>query len=389
VVGQVALSLTLLAGSGLLVRSLLELSAVDKGFDATGVLTAELQPPRDHFADAASWQAYWDGLVEALEASPEVERASATLLLPLSGSSWEQRIRAEAGPVRLEEQPSFLFNIVGEGYFETLGVPLLLGRTFTAADGPDAPAVAVVDERMAERFWPGEEPIGHRVSWVPASEGGPEWRTVVGVVANTRHYELEAPSRIQGYMPLAQAARFTGLGLAVAARTRGEPGPALELLRRTAGALDPAIPLSEERMLDDYVADQLGPSRALGTLTALFGTIAALLAGLGLFGVLTLTLGRRRRELGVRMALGATPGSLAGLVARQAGAVLVAGTVLGLGGALLAGRVLASFLFQVDPVDPWSLALAAGVLVLAAALAVARPAFRAASTPPGRVLRDG
>lgn len=388
VVVQVALSVVLLVGSGLLVRSLGALAAVDKGFESDGVLMARVAPPQGTFDGRDDWLAFYDGVLADLDASPDVEAAATTLLVPLSGNSWERRVRSEAGPEETEEQPSFLFNVVSEAYFEALGIPVVRGRVFEAGDTEGAPPVTVVDETLAERFWPGQDPIGRQVSFEGNDDGEPAWRTVVGVVANTRHYELTSASRIQAYVPMRQAGQTSGVGLRVAVKVRGDAAPVVQLLRRSVLALQPSVPVSTVRMLDEYVADELGANRAMGAMTSAFGVVAALMACLGIFGVLSLTVSRRAREIGVRMAVGATRWGVVGLVARQGLSLALVGAGAGLVGAALAGRVLDAFLYQVQVLDPLVYAAAAGLLLLAAAAAVAPPALRAASTSPSRVLRE-
>jgi putative ABC transport system permease protein len=388
VVSQVALSVVLLVGAGLLLRSLGALASVEKGFDEGDVLTARLSPPRGLFDGREPWLAFYNQVLASLEASPDVEHAATTLLIPLSGSSWERRVRSETGPVNDQEQPSFLFNIVSEGYFETLGIPLVRGRAFESGDTEGAPLVAVVDERMAEHFWPGQDPIGRQVSWRDTPDGGLEWRTVVGVAANTRHYELANASRIQAYVPMRQAGPDAGVGLRVAVKTRGDAALVTQHLRRTVAELQPGVPVSQERMLAEYVADELGTNRAMGTVTSAFGVVAALLAALGIFGVLSLTVARRAREIGVRMAIGATRTSVVRLVARQGLTMAVIGAGAGLVVSALTARVLEAFLYQVEPLDPLVYAGSAAILLAAAVVAVTQPALRAARTSPSRVLRE-
>ncbi len=391
VVVQVALSLVLLVGAGLLTRSLQRLAHVDKGFVATDVITARLQAPAGTFDTPERRSEFYDALVAKLDASPDVTSAAATLLIPLVARSWERGILPDSRPWTPNHMESVLYNVVSPGYFRTMGVPLLEGRAFQAADRAGSPRVAVIDETMAQQFWPGEDPIGKKVSFVDSHEhaGGepaPDWITVVGVVANVRHYELQSPSRIQVYVPMRQAGP---MGLSVAIKHRpGAEAAAADLLRRTVASLQPGIAITGLRPLDDVVADALGPSRALGELTLIFGACAVLLAALGIFGVLSLAVARRRQEIAVRMAVGATPGGVVRLIARDGVALAAVGAALGLLGALAANRVIASLLFQVKPFDPLVyLAGTLAMLAVAAAAALA-PAGRAAKTEPARVLRE-
>ncbi|GMV07670.1 MAG: hypothetical protein AMXMBFR53_39450 [Gemmatimonadota bacterium] len=388
VVAQVALSVLLLVGSGLLMESLSALARVDKGFDEEGVLTARLRAPDGSFDGRDDWLAFNDGVMAELEASPDVARAAMALLVPLSGRSWEQRIWPEGTERTRDNASSVLFNIVSEGYFDVMGTRIVRGRGFEAADQDGTVSVAVIDETMAEQFWPGEDPLGKRVSLILDGEGDPDWRTVVGVAANVRHYELQTPSRIQVYLPMRQAGRYAGIGLYAMAKVRGDVAATSRLLRGSVAERKPGIPVSDVRTLETLVDEGLGTNRALGAVTAAFGVAAALLACLGIFGVLTLAVSRQAREIGIRMAVGAAPGAVwRGVVARGMGLAAL-GAALGLAGAAAGGRVLASVLYQVTPWDAAVYAGATALLLAAALVAVAPPAARAAGTAPSRVLRQ-
>jgi predicted permease len=359
---------------------------VEKGFDAGNVIAARLQPQERTFRAPESRHAFYDELIAELGASPDVVSAAATLLVPLVPRSWERLIAPEGASLELNEMASVLYNVVSPGYFETLGVPLLRGRTIGTEDRGGAVRVAVIDETMAQRFWPGEDPVGKRVTFNDGDEGEPvDWLTVVGVVANTRHYQLETPSRIQIYVPMRQA---SPMGLSVAVRHRpGAGAAAAGLLRGTVAALQPGIAIADLRTLDSVVSDALGPSRALGTLTLLFGTFALLLAALGIFGVLALAVARRRQELGVRLAVGATPASVLRLFGRYGAGLAALGSGAGLLGALAANRLIASLLFQVRPFDPLVYAAATLAILAVAAAAALAPAARAARIDPMEALR--
>ncbi len=392
VVTQVALSLVLLIGAGLLARSLQRLSRVDKGFDAADVVTSRLQAPDGTFDTPERRWAFYDQLTAELEQSPDVKSAAATLLIPLNDRSWERGIAPDNRPLtgKPSDMESVLYDIVSPGYFETMGIPLLRGRVIDATDRADSDPVAVIDETMAEKFWPGEDPIGHRVAFADHGADQPEnalhWMTVVGVVANVRHYELQSPSRIEIYVPMRQA---TPNGLSVVVEHRpGKAAAVADLLRRRVNALQPAVALVDLRPLGDIVSDALGPSRALGTLTLLFGACAVLLAALGIFGVLSLAVARRRQELGVRIAVGATPANVLGMIGRYGVGLAAIGSVVGLVGALAANRLIASLLFQVEPFDPLVYGLVTVAMLLVAAVAALAPAARAARTDPGKVLRE-
>ncbi|MDP3909413.1 MAG: ABC transporter permease [Gemmatimonadales bacterium] len=387
VVTQVALSLVLLVGAGLLGRSLQRLAGVEKGFASQDVVTARLQAQRGTFETPESRHAFYEALLSELESSPDVVSAAATLLIPLVPRNWERLIAPEGASLDLNDMASVLYNVVSPGYFETFGISIRQGRAIEPYDRGDGERIVVIDETMAARFWPGENAIGKRVTFNDGDEGEPiEWLTVAGVVPNTRHYELENPSRIQVYVPMRQA---PPMGLSVAVRHRpGREAAAAQLLRRSVTALEPGIAVTDLRPLDARVADALEARRSLGMLVVLFGASAVLLAALGIFGVLSLAVARRRQELGVRMAVGATPGNVLRLVARYGVGLAAIGSGIGLVGALVANRFIGSLLFEVGSFDPLVYtAVTVAMLVVAGAAAMA-PAVRAARTDPARVLRE-
>lgn len=391
VVAQVALSFVLLASSGVLLRSLHRLSSVDKGFQDEGVFTARIAQPRGAFDSAESWQLFYDQLLEQVGRTPEVEAVAASLLVPLTSRSWERGALPDNVPYDEDEAPSVLFNVVSEDYFQVMGTPLLRGRAFRRSDADDAPLVAVVDESMAQRFWPGEDPVGKRVTLLESRGDGDDavvWRTVVGVVPNVRHYELASPSRIQAWIPMRQALRVSGVTMTVLARTSGRGGGVGEVVRRAVAGLRPDIPVSEARMLSTLVADDLGESRALSATTTLFGTVAAALAALGIFGILSLAVARRAREMGLRMAVGARPGDVVGMVLRRGLALTAVGVLVGAVASVATGRILGSVLYQVRPWDTAVLSVVVATLAAVAVAASLHPALRAARTAPAEVLRQ-
>ncbi|MBW3554842.1 MAG: ABC transporter permease [Gemmatimonadetes bacterium] len=388
VVMQVALSLVLLVAAGLLTKSLGRLASVEKGFVAEDVITARLQAPEGAFDSFERRLAFYDALTADLEGSPGIRSAAATLLVPLTPRSWERAIAPEgAESLDLGDMPSVLYNVVSERYFQTLGVPVLRGRGFEAGDAAGGERVVIIDETMAERFWPGEEAVGKRVTFEQHGQAGPrEWLTVVGVVSNVRHYELETPSRIQAYVPMRQAGP---MGLSVALKTRpGAAAAAAQRLRAAVAALQPGMAITELRPLEEIVSDELGPTRALGTLTAVFATFALLLAALGIFGALSLAVARRRKELGVRLAVGATPSQVVTLVARYAFLLAGVGAAAGIMAALAASRVLGSLLYEVRPFDPGVYGLVTVTMLSIGAVAAVAPGLRAARVDPARVLRE-
>ena len=389
VVAEVALAMILLVSAGLMLKGLARLMQVDKGFDAEGVLTGAIGAGAGKIPDAERWRAFYAGVEARAAALPGVTSASFALLLPLSDRSWELRIHPEGVPVERETGQSVLYNVVTPAYFGTFGVPVLRGRGFGIEDREGAAPVAVIDETMAAKFWPGQDPLGKRVTFESASDSGPPvYRTVVGVTKNVRHYQLMQPSRIQVYVPLAQSARRWGMTLRFGLRTEGPPANLTAPLRALLADIDPDAVLYQVQPLAGYVDRASARNRAMTRVLAAFGAGALGLAALGIFGVMTYAVTRRTREIGIRVALGAAPGDVARWVGWRAVRLTALGTALGLLGSAGLTRVLGNALFEVSPLDPLTYLWVTGVLGLTALLAAWLPARRAARVDPVRVLGD-
>ncbi|MGD8277356.1 MAG: ABC transporter permease [Gemmatimonadota bacterium] len=394
VVAEVALSLVLLIGAGLMVRSLSNLRNVDKGFDGENVFTAEVPLPRVRYGTKEAVLRFYDELLRRVQALPGVTTASMSNIIPLGNSSWERGIWPEGVPIEQATVNSVLYHIVSPAHFDVLEIPVLQGRTFTEADRDGAPLVAIIDETMAERFWPGEDPIGKRVTFeseeAPGShEGGARiWRTVVGVTKNVRHYELETASRIQVYVPMHQSLQGVSSSMQIMAHTSGDPLRLAAAVRREVRELDSDVPLADVSSMERHVDDAMASTRALSDMLAGFSVMAAVLAAIGLFGVLSYVVALRGREIGIRMAMGARAADVLGLVARQGLVIALLGTALGLGGAVAATRVLASALFGVTPLEPATWAAVTALLLGIAVAASLVPALRATRVDPMRVLRE-
>jgi putative ABC transport system permease protein len=382
VVAEVALALVLLVGAGLMVRSLAHLNGVDKGFQADGVLTGSVPAPDARSSDRERWLGFYGELRDRSADLPGVRAAALALLLPLSDRSWELRIHPEGVPVLRETGQSVLFNMVSPEYFEALRVPILRGRGFLVSDREGANPVTIIDETMAVRFWPDEDPIGHQVTFETDSAGAPVYRTVVGVAANVRHYELEQPSRIQAYVPVAQAGRRWGANLRLILRTEGAPALLVSPLRNVVTTLDAEAPLADARPLDDLVASATAADRALTRVLTAFAGGALALAALGIFGVMSYAVTRRTREIGIRMALGAARRDVLGWIGGRALGLTMAGVAVGLAAAAALTRLLRGLLYEVSPLDPLILVGATAALTAVALVAAYVPARRASRVDP-------
>ena len=392
VVSEVALSLVLLIGAGLMIQSLKKLQNVDKGFVADNIFTARASLPAIRYDEQEKVRTLFQDWLRQIQAIPGVRNASLTQIVPLQGNSWEQGIIAEGVPLEPENFNSVLYHMITPDHFATLGIPMLRGRSFTDADRDGRELVCIIDHTMAEKFWPDEDPIGKRVTFETVEgEDGEDvriYRSVVGVAKNVRHYELENPSRIQVYVPMTQTEGNWTRSMYVLAKTRGDPLAITDAVRRELSALDADVPLAQIETMEGYVDEALSGTRVVGGLLTVFSGIALLLAAIGIFGVMSFSVVQRMREIGIRMALGARADDVVRMVTRQGLAVTLAGVGLGLIAAFALTRLMTSLLYQVDPVEPLTFGGFAGFLVGVSLLAAYLPARRATRVDPATVLRE-
>ncbi|HSK09254.1 MAG TPA: FtsX-like permease family protein [Vicinamibacterales bacterium] len=397
VVTQVAVAFVLLVGSGLLISSFRHVLAIDPGFDTTQVLTASVslpvrryvvQTPDPNVQDVGAIHRFADTAIAHLRATPGVVNAGFTSSIPLSGGTSTNPILAEGRPTPPGEPPMTAMRVhVTPGYLETLRVPLKAGRHFDARDTEQAPPVVIVDTRLAERLWPGQDPIGRRMAQERDLASGRDWQTVVGVVGEVSQIALVADRPVGGvyYYPMAQN---PSLGMTVAVRTAGDPAAMANALRKAVAAADPALPLYRLRTFEQVADDSLLTRRWPMLVITAFGAVALLLAAVGLYGVLAYLVTQRTREIGVRMALGGTPRAIFNLVAREGLVLMTAGVAAGAVGVVTLKRTMASQLYGVQAGDPRVLAAATLVLGLIAFLACAIPARRATKVDPILALRN-
>jgi predicted permease len=382
VVAQLALSLVLLVAAGLFVRTLQALYRVEPGFDTRQVLIATVDAGLQGYDDARG-QRLFDVLEQRVRALPGVERAALAYMIPLGGGGWDTRIfPADRPPAAGDPGLKTDINSVSPGYFETLGMRLVQGRGFTSADRAGTPGVAVINEAIAERLWPGGSPIGKRFRLGPK---GDEVLEVVGVVRTARYRSLVEAPRPFFYRPFTQAYQSS---MTLHVRTgAGDPYAVLPAVRRALDELDRDLPLSRVQTLEQRLGRSVGTQRTAATLVGLYGVLALLLAAVGLYGSMAYSVDRRTREMGVRMALGARATQVRRHVLGQALRVTVGGVVVGLAATVPATRLLRSQLFGVQPADP--VTLAGVIIVLAAATLAAAyvPARRATRVDPVTALR--
>ncbi|HSL69475.1 MAG TPA: ABC transporter permease [Longimicrobiales bacterium] len=388
VVTQTALSVVLLIGAGLLLRSFLELRRIDLGFDPGHALTFRVSLPSASYPEPLQIAAFYRQLTDRLEAVPGVRSAAAVRVLPLTNTIGDWSITIENKPKAPGTNPNGDWQVVTPGYFETVDVRLLRCRFFTDADDENAPVVAVIDQNMAARYWPGEDALGKRFQ---LGDGGRPWATIVGITQPVRHNAVVEEPRTEMYLPHAQFIPEVGFAppsMTLVLKTTGEPLALLPAVRAEVRALDPALPISEVRSFAEVAAHALAQPRFITLLLGVFAVLALVLAAIGMYGVIAYLSARRTGEIGIRMALGATQQRVVRMVLSEGIALALSGMVLGTIAALWLTRFLATQLYGVAPVDPLTFSAVPVILLTVAAFAAWLPARRAARTSPLSALRS-
>jgi predicted permease len=389
VVAQVALSLVLLVGAGLMLRSFAELQASSPGVDPSGVVAAGVTLPGARYTDEAQRRLFYRRVMDRLEATPGVEAAGATTPLPLSGNGWQTSFAVEGYPEpEIGKFPTNDIARVTPNYFRTMGIRLLRGRAFTWRDDENAPPVAIIDETFAATWFPNEDPVGRRIKinagHPPPGGPPPPWVTVIGVVNHVKNYGIDQESRVEVYVPFMQST-LTQMTLVV--KARGDAASAGQAMRQAVREADPTLPVFGVRTMEEYLARTLTPKRLMMLVLALFAGVALTLAAVGIYGVMSYAVAQRTSEIGIRMALGAAPGGVLRLVVGQGMLLTAAGLVLGLAAAYWLTRLMTTMLFGVDARDTMTFAGVAALLAAVAFLATWIPARRAARVDPLVALR--
>jgi putative ABC transport system permease protein len=384
VVGDLAFALALVAAAGLMLQSVARLSRVDAGFDPRDVLTLQFTLVGQAYADDPPVARFADEVVRRVAALPGVEAAATTSQIPMAGNYDQRGFHIEGRiPANPSESPSVERYSVTPEYFGVMRIPLLRGRLIADADRADSMPVLLIGESTARQLWPGEDPIGRRIR-LGGADSGP-WRTIVGVVGDVRHFGLDEPPTMQAYLPQAQ---FADSFLTLAVRSTLPPEMLFPPVRGVIRELDATVPVFAVATLGDVVADTLAERRFAMRLLGAFAGLALVLAAVGLYGVVSYTVAQRTREVGVRMALGATPGDVLRLILTSGIGTIAAGLVFGLAATLVLVRFLTSLLFGVDGRDPATLAAAAAILAFVALAAHLIPARRALRIDPSVALRQ-
>ena len=382
-VAQLAAALTLTIGCGLLTRSLVQLLSVDVGFEPKGLLTLDVSFPRDRYPETSHRDAALPALIERLEALPEVGSVGVSGWTLLTGTASRAQMTTEdLGGTARETSRWPLVLSVSRGFFPAAGIPLVNGRGFHE---PEPGEVAIVNRRLAERSWPGGDAVGRRIKFGGPNSDNP-WLEIVGVVETSRLVELDLGEEEAMFRPLLHL-RYPYPTLALLVRTRSDPMNAAPAIRAAVSEIDNRMPLADIRTMDEILEDNVTAPRFRLLVVACFTSLAMGLAGLGIYGVAAQWAASRRKELGIRMALGADRASVIRLVVEQGAALLALGTLLGVAFSLASARLLKASLFEVSPFSPLttvlSILLLGGVTLTAALI----PARRAAGTDPAESLR--
>ncbi len=385
VVTEFALAFVLLAGSGLMLKSLARLHSVDMGFVSEGILTASLTLPAADYGESER-ELFFFELLERVRAIPGVLSAGMNDYSPVSGVGNSTNVRFFDRPdVARGSGPPVDILAAGPGFFETMGVPLIRGRVFETSDGYGDPKVALLSESAANEFWPGEDPIGKKIG-LGHGEGFWDGAEVVGIVGDVHFESIETLPDPTAYIPRSQVGRFFG---SLFVRVLGDPTAVAGPVRQAVRAMDPNIPLTGVRTMDQRVAAATVRTRFSASLLSLFAAVALLLSMVGIFGVLSYLVTQQTREIGIRMALGAQRVSVFGQILRRSLALTALGVVFGALASLGLTRFLGSLLFDVRPNDPTTLVLVAVLLSTVSVVAAYLPAQRATRVQPLEALREG
>jgi len=376
VVAEMALSLVLLTSAGLLARSLVRLQHVSPGFRTERTLAMQLLLPTNRYGDAASQRTFVHKLHDELQTLPGVSAVAITTTLPMSGSDIGVGYVVEEHPIEAKDRTPASFFAVGPEYFATMNIPLVSGRSFSDRDDENAPGVLLINQALAAKFWPNQSPLGKRIKIGYNNTG---MREVVGVVADVKQHQLADNAEPQIYAPFAQT---PWPFVTAIVRTAGSPESVMSSLRAGLARVDPLQSAADTKTLDQYIARSIATPRFTTLLVGAFATLALLLAGFGLFSVMAYSVAQRRRELGIRVALGAQPGDIRSLVLGQAIRLGIVGLGIGLAGALAATRVIDSLLFGVSAHDPATLAGVSATLLAVMLAAAYLPARRAMRVDP-------
>ncbi len=384
VVSEVALALIVLTGAGLMIQTIARLSGVDPGLNPHNLLTMSVALPQADFYGAPERTRFCEDVEQHVGSVAGVQSVSAVSHLPLAGGGAGREFVIQGRPdPSPAETPSGNYSMTCPNYFHTMGIPILKGREFSSRDTLNSVPVVIINEGMARRYWPNEDPLGRHFKLGNPRSPSP-WLTVVGVVRDVHHWSLDYQIVPQMFRPYSQAA---WPGMTIVARTAGDPAVFTTAIRNAAASIDHEQPISDVRTMEFVIQDSLGFRRFPMLLLTTFAGVALLLAAVGIYGVMSYSVAQRTQEIGIRMALGAERSQVLRLVLSRSLQPVLAGVVIGVAGALALTRVLASLLFEVSPSDPFVFTAVALLLMAVALIASLVPALKAARVDPLIALR--
>jgi putative ABC transport system permease protein len=388
VVAEVALTLVLLVGAGLLLRSFLRLQEVNPGFRPDNLLTAQISLPSARYAEDQKIIAFYQELMNRTKSLPDVQAVGISMSLPPNLLQISNPFGIEGHPLPPDgARPLAEEMTISPDYFTALGVPLLRGRFFTDADRAGAPQVMIINEAMARRFFPGEDPVGKRLQTGDPNPNSP-WETIVGVVGNVKYTGLEAEETPTMYVPYTTPGWVSwSRSMYLVVRSAGEPFALASALRQQVNALDQDLPVANLKTMEQLLHESVTEPRFRTSLLGLFAAVALLLAGIGIYGVISYAVTERTHEIGIRMALGAQTHDVLRLVVKQGMMPVLAGIAIGLAASLALTRLMKTLLFDVSATDPLTFTMIALLLTLVALLACWIPARRATKVDPMVALR--
>jgi predicted permease len=397
VVTQVALSLLLLIGAGLFLRSLKNLSKLGPGFSTERLVGFNIDPSLNGYTPQRL-NTFYQQLTDTLDALPGVKSVSMASMRIMEDNEWDSGLTAEGySPTKPDDHPQAFMNQIGPGYFATLGVPIVAGRDFrltdnrwvkrpnvTDSDDDSTPTAIIINEKFAQRFFAGRNPVGMHLGF-GTDPGTHTEMEIIGVVKDIKYMNLRQEIPIQAYVPYMNSPYLGEMTIYV--RTAGEPNQLMTSIRAKMRDLDANIPVYAMRTMDEQLSNSLSMERMIASLSSVFGFVATVLAIIGLYGVMSYSVAQRTREIGIRMALGAEQGKVIGMVMREVTTLIAIGVAVGVPAALLLTRVVKSQLYGLEAHDPWTVGLATALLAIVACAAGYIPAMRASRVDPMKALR--
>ena len=386
VISEIALALLLLTGAGLLIKGFWRMRSVDPGFDAENVLTMQIQLPESRYKQVPKQTEFRQRVLEGLNALPGTQAAMISEV-PMSGAWVYHNIVIEGRPAAAGDEPEIDSRSVMGDYFRTMQIPLRAGRDFSALDRPDSPPVGILNRAAARNFFPNEDPVGKRVRWA-RDEGPPRWITIVGVVGDVHHFGLDEKEDSAIYTLYSQSNQEWKRWMTLVVRTQQDTASVARAAKNVVWSVDPAIPVSKVETMSEVMTESMAERRFNMLLLSLFAGLALALAAVGVYGLTSYAVTQRTHEIGIRMALGAEPRQVLGLMVGEGFRLTVMGTVIGAAAALGLTRLMASLLFEVRPTDSGTYTVMATVLALVSLVASYIPARRAAKVDPMVALRN-